>query len=212
MTDLADVRHGVFLLPDARTSATVTQITTCLRAQFGIVSAGRFPPHVTLAGSLALSVAEGDLLAAVREVASRHVAFSVSNAGVKQLWGSVLAFDVHEDATGRPNRDLLNLAVDVMDAARPLLRATQHLPADLHDRDSWHGHMSLASHEVSDRPDLLEKLDQFVRDLDEPFPQRFDARRLGVFRLHHPDWSGQWWTDFWWELVDLLDLGATPLP
>ena len=207
MTDLDDVRHGVFLLPDARTSATVTRITTYLRAQFGIVSAGRFPPHVTLAGSLALCATEADLLAAVRDVVARHAVFSVSNAGVKQLWGSVLAFDVHEDGSGRPNSALLSLAVDITEAARPLLRASDQLPADLHDRDSWHGHLSLASHELADQPDLLQKLDQFVRDLDEPSPDRFDACRLGVFRLHHPDWSGDWWTDFWWELIDLLDLG-----
>jgi SAM-dependent methyltransferase len=44
-----DVRYGVFLTPDARTSAAVTTISGFIRAQFGLVSAGAFPPHVTLA-------------------------------------------------------------------------------------------------------------------------------------------------------------------
>jgi hypothetical protein len=39
-----DVRYGVFFTPDARTSAAVTTITGLVRAQFGLVSAGAFPP------------------------------------------------------------------------------------------------------------------------------------------------------------------------
>jgi hypothetical protein len=46
-----------------RTSAAVTTITGLARAQFGLVSAGAFPPHVTLAGSLPLRVDEDELLA-----------------------------------------------------------------------------------------------------------------------------------------------------
>ena len=45
-------RFGVFLRPDPKTCAAVTQITSQLRAQYGLVSAGAFPPHITLAGSL----------------------------------------------------------------------------------------------------------------------------------------------------------------
>ena len=49
-------RFGVFLRPDPKTCAAVTQITSQLRAQYGLVSAGAFPPHITLAGSLPLVV------------------------------------------------------------------------------------------------------------------------------------------------------------
>ena len=48
-------RYGVFLRPDPLTCASVTRITGQLRAQFGLVSAGAFPPHATLAGSLPLA-------------------------------------------------------------------------------------------------------------------------------------------------------------
>jgi hypothetical protein len=53
MSQPDDIRYGVFLMPDAKTSAAVASITGFVRAQFGLVSAKRFPPHVTLAGSLA---------------------------------------------------------------------------------------------------------------------------------------------------------------
>ena len=38
-----DARCGVFLTPDAKTSAAVTTITSLVQAQFGLVSAGRLP-------------------------------------------------------------------------------------------------------------------------------------------------------------------------
>lgn len=112
MTQPDDVRYGVFLVPDARTSAAVTDITTYLRAQFGLVSAGRFPPHVTLAGSLPLAVDELDLLAAAREAPERSAPVQLSNRWLQDL-GEVLAFDVHHGTDGQPNQPLLDLVADV---------------------------------------------------------------------------------------------------
>ena len=130
MWSRTDLRYGVFLLPDARTSAAVTRITTYLHAQYGFVSTGRFPPHGTLAGSLPLAVSEADLIAAVHDVANRHSAVPVVNSGPRQLWDSVLAFDVHEDGSGHPNSALVDLAVDVIEMARPRLGPVGDLPAD----------------------------------------------------------------------------------
>ncbi len=209
MDEPDDVRHGVFLLPDARTSAAVSRITASVRAQFGVVSAGRFPPHVTLAGSLPLAVGEAELVSDVRRVAARRGPVEVVNAGPKRLWGAVIAFDVHEDGQGRPSSALLDLAADIGDAVRPLLRPVEALPADVRDRDEWHGHLSLASHELLGRPDLLEEIDEFVRQLDEPYPPRFEASRLGIFRLHHRDWRNDWWTDFSWERVGSVRLDGS---
>lgn len=202
------MRHGVFLQPDAQTSAAVTTITTYLRAQYGIVSAGRFPPHVTLAGSLPLAVSEIDLLTAVAAAARRHEPIPVMNAGPRPLWGSVLAFDVHADQQGDPNVPLLDLAVAVMDAVRPLLGPSRALAPDIRDRADWYGHLSLASHELAGRPDLLDEAGQFVLQLSQPFPARFDASRLGIYRFHHPDWAGDWWNNFTWKFVKSIPLGA----
>ena len=65
MSQPDDIRYGVFLMPDAKTSAAMASITGFVRAQFGLVSAKRFPPHVTLAGSLPIAVGEEDLLEVV---------------------------------------------------------------------------------------------------------------------------------------------------
>src|SRR3954470_3171918 len=91
MNGVEDVRFGVFLVPDARTSAAVTDITRYLHAQFGLVSAGRFPPHITLAGSLPLEVSENQLLAEVEQVAAAHAPVELTNAGparLGMLWSS----------------------------------------------------------------------------------------------------------------------------
>src|SRR5215217_7672506 len=80
-----DIRYGVFLMPDAKTSAAVASITGFVGAQFGLVSAKRFPPHVTLAGSLPIAVGEEDLLEVVNGVAGRHVSFEIWNRGIGRL-------------------------------------------------------------------------------------------------------------------------------
>lgn len=208
MSDSDDVRYGVFLVPDARTSAAITDITGYLRSQFGLVSAGRFPPHVTLAGSLAVN--EADLLAAVNEVADRHHPLWLSNQGVHRLHDAVLVFDVHHRDVGEPNELLVNLAADVNAAVQPLLRPTERLHADVHDRETWRGHLSLASHELAERADLSDEVEEFIGQLGMQYPKAFRSARLAVYRLHHPDWSTGWWTDFWWEHVRSFRLAPVP--
>ena len=108
MSDPDEVRYGVFLVPDARTCAAVTDINAYLRAQYGLLSAGRFPPHVTLAGSLPIAVGEAELLNALRQVADRHAPIRLTNHGVDRL-GDVLVFDVHHSDDDLPNEPLLDL-------------------------------------------------------------------------------------------------------
>ena len=191
-------RYGVFLTPDAKTSAAVTTITSFVQAQFGLVSARRFPPHVTLAGSLPLAASESALLAVVGSVVAGHPTFEVFNSGVDRLGESVV-FNVHNDVDGKPNTAMIDLAMDLARDLRPLLRATDGQPADLRSRDSWRGHLSLASHELIDRVDLREEVERFIRQLETPYPSSFQVASVTVYRLHHTDWRGSWWTDFDWQ-------------
>ena len=112
MSDPDEVRYCAFRVPDARTCAAVTDITAYLRAQFGLVSAGRFPPHVTLAGSLPIAVGEAELLNALRQDADRHAPIRLTNHGVERL-GDVLVCEVHHSDDDQPNQPLLDLATDV---------------------------------------------------------------------------------------------------
>ena len=204
MPEPADVRYGVFLTPDARTSAAVTTITGLVRAQFGLVSAGAFPPHVTLAGSLALEVGEDELLAAVAGVVRRRGPFPVQNNGIALLGDSVV-YDVH-DLDGAPNTHLTGLVEDLEPVLRPLLRASTDLPPDLRGPGDWRGHLSLASHELVGQPDLRAEVEAFVRDLDVPCPNRFGATTVTVYRFASRAWTGPWWTTLRWERVTALGL------
>lgn len=199
------VRYGVFLRPDPRTCAAVTTITTQLRAQYGLVSAAAFPPHVTLAGSLALAgdpeEALGRVLAAL-DVALAHArAFPMVNNGVVPL-GDVLVYDVHH-LGGEPNAALVELAAGVDAAMRPLLGPTPagQLASDVHERDLWRGHLSLASHELFDRADLVGEVQEYVEGLAVPVPGGFDAEVVMLYRFVHPSWTRAWWTGFRWEHV-----------
>jgi hypothetical protein len=184
-------RYGVFLRPDPLTCAAITRITDQLRAQYGLVSAGAFPPHATLAGSLPLDrppeLAPG-------------ASFTVRNHGLAWLNGG-LVYDVHG-----PEIEALAASVDA--AVRPLLRPASGLEADLYERGRWRGHVSLGSHDLAARPDLHEEVEAYVRSLAVEVPAEFPAEVVAIYRLEHETWTGAWWRAMTWEHVRSLRLGS----
>ncbi|HSU34351.1 MAG TPA: 2'-5' RNA ligase family protein [Propionibacteriaceae bacterium] len=197
MTELK--RYGVFLIPDPQTAAAVTRITGQLRAQYGLVSASAFPPHVTLVGSLPLDGDDAAPLAGVLDdVLEPRTSFPVSNAGIGWLGGSLI-YDVH-DRHGTPNAPLVDLAATVDAAVRPLLSpiAPGTLAADVRESNRWYGHLSLASHDLEARPELREEVRAYAEGLGVSVPPEFDARVIAVYEFRHSDWSGPWWIDLHW--------------
>ena len=203
-TDRA-VRYGVFLVPDPRVCAAVTAVTTQIEAQYGLVSARAFPPHVTLAGSLPLAgeptAALATLLAALDGVAAGRSGFPLACSGIAMLGNSVV-YDVHSLA-GATNPALLDLVAAVDAGVTPLLGPTERgsLAADVRRPGDWHGHLSLASHELDERPDLRDEVLAYARALDVPVPATSRAAVLALYRFDHPDWRGRWWTDLRWTHV-----------
>src|SRR5215211_7682588 len=132
-----------------------------------------------------------------RYARSRHLAESHPQVLIiaPQAWSSTSTTSLD----GTPNTALVDLAADLTRDLRPLLRTTDELPADLRGRDSWRGHLSLASHELTDRVDLREEVELFIRQLETPYPSGFEAATVTVYRLYRSAWSCSWWTDFKWE-------------
>ncbi len=182
-------RYGVFLRPDPRTCAAVTHITGQLRAQFGLVSAGAFPPHATLAGSLPLT-GPPELPPAAP--------FTVRNHGLAWLNGG-LVYDVH-------GPEIEQLAATVDAAVRPLLDSAPGLAADLYEPGRWRAHLSLGSHDLAARPDLHHEVEAYVRGLAVEVPAEFPAEVVAVYRLEHETWTGTWWRAMEWEHVRSLRL------
>ena len=189
-------RYGVFLRPDPLTCAAVTRITGQLRAQFGLVSAGAFPPHATLAGSLPLAGPPEELTAALASVA----AFPVRNHGLAWLNGG-LVYDVH-------GPELAQLAATVDAAVRPQLEPAPGLAADLFEPERWRAHLSLGSHDLAARPDLHEEVEAYVRGLAVEVPAEFPAEIVAVYRLEHETWTGSWWRAMTWEHVRSVRLAS----
>ena len=193
-------RFGVFLRPDPKTCAAVTQITDQLRAQYGLVSAGAFPPHITLAGNLPVIVPLAELMQLIGFVLRRLPAFSVHNLGVRRLADSTIAYDV-STLDGGPNRQLLALAGAVDSVVRPLVGPSGPLPPALYEPDKWMAHISLGSHELRVRADLRREIEDYVNDLGVRAPSSFIADTVMLYRFAHNTWAGSWWRDIRWEHV-----------
>jgi hypothetical protein len=193
-------RFGVFLRPDPKTCAAVTQITSQLRAQYGLVSANAFPPHITLAGSLPVVVPLAELIQLIGFVLRRVRAFPVHNAGVRRLADSAIAYDV-STLDGSPNKQLVALAGAVDSVVRPLLGPSSTLPPSLYEQDQWIAHISLVSHEFRVRADLREEVEDYVNGLGVTPPSSFTADTVMLYRFAHNTWAGSWWRDMRWDHV-----------
>lgn len=199
-------RYGVFLVPDAVTSAAVTAITGFVRAQYGLVSAGAFPPHATLVGSLPIAVGEAELLAVLDRALARLRALPVQNLGVRRL-GDVVVYDVSE-LDGARHEGLRELARTVDSAVAPLLAPSAGLPADVFVPDRFHPHLSLASHDLFSRPDLRDEVARFIAALPVKAPAGFLGETVALYRFEHPTWQDRWWEGLTWSHVHSWRLAA----
>ncbi|CAD5990034.1 heme utilization protein [Agreia sp. COWG] len=193
-------RYGIYLRPDAKTCRAVTVVTDQLRAQYGLLSAGAFPPHATLVGSQPFGFAETEAIETVTALLANREAFEVHNAGIRSQ-GIGYVYDVSQNADGTVNDALVSLARDIDAAVEPFRRPMNNpLPNDFVP-ELFRGHLSLASHDLYVRPDLHDEVGEFIRELDVPVPTSFAGRSVVMYRTASPDWSGRWWQTMTWEHV-----------
>ncbi|MDK8173506.1 heme utilization protein [Curtobacterium citreum] len=193
-------RYGVYLRPDPRTCRAVTVVTDQLRAQYGLVSSGAFPPHATLVGSQPFGSAESEVIDALTALLDGRPGFPVHNAGVREQ-GIGYVYDVATNPDGSRNIAFDQLAIEVDAAVAPFRRPMNApLPND-HDPEHYRPHLSLASHDLYVRPDLHDEVGEFIRGLDVPVPSDFVGDTVVLYRTASPDWTGRWWQTMTWEHV-----------
>lgn len=193
--------YGVFLLPDAATSAAISSITFSVERQFGLVSAGRFPPHATLAGSVPISAGPAAVVATLDPVLSRWPAFPVHNHGIVRH-GRAVTYDVDRLEDGTTNLPLHRIAAEVNAALAPLSHSIDATLVSGFDPQRFRGHLSLASHELTTHPELTDDVEQFVREVPAPAPSaQFTARRVALYSFSSDGWDGDWWRSLEWEHV-----------
>ena len=198
-------RYGIYLRPDAKTCRAVTVITDQLRAQYGLLSAGAFPPHATLVGSQPFGFNENEVIAAVTALLAEREAFEVHNAGIRSP-GMGYVYDVSQNADGTVNDALVSLARDIEATVERFRRPMNNpLPNDFVP-ELFRGHLSLASHDLYERPDLRDEVGEFIAELEVPVPTSFAGRTVVMYRTASPDWSGRWWKTMTWEHVHSWEL------
>lgn len=191
-------RYGVYLMPDPRTALAVTTATTAVRAQYGLLSAGAFPPHVTLVGSQHWGLGEARAVEVLDAALSARPAVRVHSRGVQRL-GAGWVVDWHLLPDGSPNPEVVALADAVEAAVTPLRRPASSPPSNDVHHETWHAHLSLASHDLHDRADLREEVGEFLRGLPLDLPGAVVADRVALYRTASDDWSGRWWRSLTWE-------------
>jgi hypothetical protein len=191
--------YGVFLLPDPATSAAVTSITLSVERQFGFVSAGRFPPHATLAGSVPIAAPPDAIVAALDPVLTDRAGFPVHHGGIVRH-GAAVTFDVDCLPDGRRNTALAVLAADVNAALAPLAHAIDARLVAPFDPDRFRAHISLASHEMNTQPELAAQVEAFIRAVPAPaVPPSFPATHVALYEFRSDDWTGHWWETLIWR-------------
>ena len=90
----------------------------------------------------------------------------------------------------------------------PGVAAAPGLAADTFERERWHAHLSLGSHDLIARPDLHDEVEAYVRGLAVEVPAEFAAEHVALYRLEHESWTGAWWRAMAWEHVRSWRLGA----
>lgn len=173
--------YGVYLRPDAATCRAVGELTDVVRRQFGLVSASAFPPHVTLVGAWSSAVAES-----ARETVQVVVDGSLDRVDVEHYGAATSDY------------------TPVLDHDR---RSPRGNFAD-YDAPRFSAHISLASHDLQERPELCDEVEAFIRDLTDVVPSGFTGEVVSLYRLHSADWEGPWWEDLSWRLLQSWTLGA----
>ncbi|MDH6622262.1 hypothetical protein M2271_000049 [Streptomyces sp. LBL] len=203
---MTDIRYGIFLRPDPATCWAVTQVTIALNKQFGLVSAGAFPPHATLIGNLRTNAAAAEVVSALDPVFENVDPFPVYNSGISRTGSGTYEYDVNLDASGtKPNEPLGRVAATVAKAVAPLSVPVDDFLVTPVAEYAFAGHLGLASHDLLVDNRLTDEVGEFLAGLPLQAPASFAARWYSLFEFR-ADWSGQWWQNMSWRHLHSWDV------
>ncbi|MGW8557894.1 hypothetical protein [Streptomyces tubercidicus] len=197
--------YGVYLRPDTRTSVAITNVTLHVERQFGLVSAGAFPPHATLAGAIPSNAGPDKVIATLDPVIAGVQRFPVHNAGIAKH-NIAIAYDINTHPDGTVNQPLTSLALAINDAFTPLAESADGYLVKPFVPEQFRAHLSLASHELQVNPGISAEVEEFIRELPFEPSSGFEARYITLYRFHSTNWAGHWWTDLTWDHLHTWEL------
>lgn len=194
---MTSTRYGIFLRPDPQTCWNVTQVAFALRQQFGLISAGAFPPHATLVGNLQTDASPEELIKRLSDVFENAPGIVVHNKGLERV-GDSFVFNVHENGQEEPNKELVELAESVREAVLPIsVPVSDFLVTPVAEGSFW-GHLSVASHDLQMNPGLADEVCTFLETLVVTPPPTFRAVVYSLFEFNS-EWDGHWWESLSWK-------------
>lgn len=200
MASMSGYTFGVYLRPDPGTCELVARITDLLRRQFGIVSAAAFPPHATLAGAIPISVPTINVVDRLDHVLKSAHELKIFNAGVSRI-GDYVVFDIDRTEDGAKNHDLQELARLVNQSLDIFDDGGTGFQIERFSLETFHAHLTLASHDLRLRPDLVDEVHEFIEELRPAFKESYVSHTVDLFKFHSPDWGSAWWKDLkWWHI------------
>lgn len=195
-----DIRFGLYLRPSLAISRAQAEMHDLIARQYGSMCAGRFMPHATIKGFFRSDGSVEAMVNALDPVMRERQPFVVTNVGPIQFGGNgSIVLDIHHDADGNPNRDLVEMHRAVFTALEPLIRPDCDFTPREGKLDRFHAHLTLM---MADIPKGLEdEIHEFVRDAEPIGPPEFVAERFHLVAVRSQDWDGSWWESMQWTLL-----------
>ena len=200
MISLPRYRYGLFLRPPATLARVQADVHALLRAQYGLVAAGAFPPHMTILGHVATHAPDERVIDAAAEAVAGVPPVHLFNRGLALHHGGI-CHDIGSLRSGEPNPELLNLFRRAKSAFEPLLA---ELPGEyrggVRDEEKFYGHMSLAAHDLALRPDLTQEVLRFLEELDIAAAGDYVVDTATLYKFEtSTGWDAQWWEGMRWR-------------
>ena len=201
-------RYGLYLRPPAVISRIQSEIHELMKRQYGLVSAGAFPPHMTILGHVATRDDHQEVIDAATAAMDGVHAVRIFNRGLGATPGHGIGHIVGSLPNGDPNPALVDL----------FRRASQHLdplrvPVEgeykpgVRKEADFYGHMTLAAHDLTLRPELFDEVFAFLSELDIGARGEYicDTAALYVYETNS-GWDGKWWETMTWTLLKSFHL------
>lgn len=202
---MENVRYGFYMRPSAEMSRAQAVIHDLLARQYNLRVAGRFMPHATIKGFFRSDAPVAEMVSRLDKALADKQPVPIANGGPIAFGKAAIVLDIHLDETGAPNQALQAFHEAAIGVLLPFVHPDCNFTPNEWLGPMFHAHLTLAMADL--RLQFAAEVLDFIRDLGPIGPDRFIADTFQLFALTSPDWSGDWWRNFEWELLQSWRLG-----
>ena len=201
------LRYGLFLRPPAVLARLQAELHTLLERQFGLIAAGAFPPHMTILGHVPTRDDDDDVIQAAEKALSGVGPVRFFNRGLVEYHGGII-HDIESLEDGTPNPALLELFRRARQHLDPLrVPPRQEFKGGVTEEAGFHGHISIAAHDLALRPELWDEVYEFLAQLDVDMRGEYISTTASLYAFEtQSGWDGRWWETMSWRLLSSMRL------